>query len=203
MKRDFKFFAKLFWSMLQLSAFTFGGGYVIVSLMRKKFVDTLGWLSEEEMLDFTAIAKSSPGAIAVNASILVGFKLAGVLGALTTIIATVIPPLVFLSVIAFFYSAFIENTIIQNVLLGMRAGVAAIIVDVVLGMVIAAVRGKHAWLSAAIMLVSFAAVFFFDVNVLFIIPVCIIIGILLFSSRPTERPAGQADSPTDNGEEED
>ena len=57
---------KLFWSTLYLSAFTFGGGYVIVSLMKKKFVDELGWIDEEEMLDLVAIAQSTPGAIAVN-----------------------------------------------------------------------------------------------------------------------------------------
>ena len=186
MKRDFKFFIKLFISMFQLSAFTFGGGYVIVSLMRKKFVETLGWLSEEEMLDFTAIAKSSPGAIAVNAAILVGFKLAGILGAITTIVATIIPPLVFLSVISFFYTAFMSNTVIQNILMGMRAGVAAIIVDVVIGMVMSAVRGKRIWLSIGIMLASFAAVYFFEVNVLFIILVCIILGMLFYTEKKTD-----------------
>lgn len=189
--------------MLQLSAFTFGGGYVIVSLMRKKFVDALGWLSEEEMLDFTAIAKSSPGAIAVNAAILVGYKLAGLLGALTTIVATIIPPLVFLSVISFFYSAFIENTLIQNILLGMRAGVAAIIIDVVIGMIAAAVRGKHVWLSVGIMLAAFAAVFFFEVNVLFIILVCVVVGVLFYTERTTDRNGNRNANRNRNGKEAD
>lgn len=69
---------KLFISTLYLSAFTFGGGYVIVSLMKKKFVDEFHWIDEEEMLDLIAIAQSSPGAIAVNGAIVVGYKLAGV-----------------------------------------------------------------------------------------------------------------------------
>ena len=68
-------FRKLFTSTFQLSAFTFGGGFVIIPLMRKKFVDELGWIEEQEMLDLTAIAQSSPGPIAVNASILVGYLL--------------------------------------------------------------------------------------------------------------------------------
>mgnify|MGYP002605515444 CR=1 FL=1 len=71
---------KIFISTLYLSAFTFGGGYVIVSLMKKKFVDELHWIDEEEMLDLTAIAQSSPGAIAVNAAILVGWKTVGLPG---------------------------------------------------------------------------------------------------------------------------
>ena len=71
---------KLFWSTLYLSAFTFGGGYVIVTLMKEKFVDRYHWIEEDEMLDLVAIAQSSPGAIAVNGAIVVGYKLAGIPG---------------------------------------------------------------------------------------------------------------------------
>lgn len=73
---------KIFISTLYLSAFTFGGGYVIVSLMKKKFVDELHWVEEKEMLDLVAIAQSSPGAIAINGAIVVGYKLAGITGVL-------------------------------------------------------------------------------------------------------------------------
>ena len=71
---------KLFFSCLYLSTFTFGGGYVIVTLMKKKFVDQYHWIDDEEMLDLIAIAQSSPGAIAVNGAIVVGYKLAGIPG---------------------------------------------------------------------------------------------------------------------------
>lgn len=96
----------LFLSTFQLSAFTFGGGFVIIPLMRKKFVEKLGWIDEQEMMDFTAIAQSSPGAIAVNASILVGYRVAGVPGALLTVCGTVLPPLIIISVISFFMPPF-------------------------------------------------------------------------------------------------
>ena len=65
---------KLFFTTIHISTFTFGGGFVIITFMKKKFVDELHWIDEEEMLDLTAIAQSSPGAIAVNAAILVGWK---------------------------------------------------------------------------------------------------------------------------------
>ena len=77
-------YLKLFTSTFYISAFTFGGGFVIIPLLRKKFVDDLGWLQEEEMMDLAAIAQSSPGPIAVNASILIGHKVAGIPGALCT-----------------------------------------------------------------------------------------------------------------------
>ena len=69
----------LFISTLYLSAFTFGGGYVIVSLLKKKFVDEYHWIENDEMLDLVAIAQSAPGAIAVNGAIVVGYKLAGII----------------------------------------------------------------------------------------------------------------------------
>ena len=75
MKSQKHLLSKLFISTLYLSAFTFGGGYVIVTLMKKKFVDQYHWIDDEEMLDLIAIAQSSPGAIAVNGAIVVGYKL--------------------------------------------------------------------------------------------------------------------------------
>ena len=71
---------KLFFACLYLSTFTFGGGYVIVTLLKEKFVDHYHWIEEDEMLDLVAIAQSSPGAIAVNGAIIVGYKLAGTTG---------------------------------------------------------------------------------------------------------------------------
>lgn len=80
MKKGLSFYWKLFSATFSLSAFTFGGGYIIIPLMRKKFVEQYHWIEEEEMMDLTAIAQSSPGAMAVNASILVGYRLAGIPG---------------------------------------------------------------------------------------------------------------------------
>ena len=79
------------------------------------------------MLDLIAIAQSSPGAIAVNGAIVVGYKLAGLTGALTAILATVIPPFLIIWVIALFYDAFRSNRIISLLLEGMQSGVAAVI----------------------------------------------------------------------------
>ena len=118
---------RLFLSTLYISSFTFGGGFVIVTFMKKKFVDELHWIDEQEMLDMTAIAQSSPGAIAVNAAILVGWRVAGFIGMLVAVLGTVIPPMVILSVISLFYSAFASNEYVALVLKGMQAGVAAVL----------------------------------------------------------------------------
>lgn len=175
MKQDYQKIGKLFLAAFKLSACTFGGGFVIIPLMRKKFVEELHWIEEEEMMDLTAIAQSSPGAIAVNASILVGYHVAGIFGALITILGTVLPPLIIISVISFFYKAFRDNVIVNMAMTGMLAGVAAVICDVVLTMGKAVFKGKR-FFPVAVLIVSFAAVRFFDVNIILIIFVCGISG---------------------------
>lgn len=111
---------QLFVSTLYLSAFTFGGGYVIVTLMKKKFVDTLHWIDQDEMLDLVAIAQSSPGAIAVNGAIVVGYKIAGIPGLLVSILGTVIPPFIIISAISVFYEIFQSNIYVKLILDGMQ-----------------------------------------------------------------------------------
>ena len=175
MKKDIKFYFKLFTSTLYISAFTFGGGFVIIPLMRKKFVDQYKWIDEKEMLDLTAIAQSSPGAIAVNAAILVGYRLAGIFGAMITILGTVLPPLLILSVISLAYTEFRDSLLVKYVLRGMQAGVAAVIIDVIITMGISLIKERKI-LPVLVMLGSFVATFFLDINVVYIILVSGLIG---------------------------
>ena len=127
---SFHKYRELFFSTFKLSACTFGGGFVIIPLMRKKFVEELGWIEEDEMMDLTAIAQSSPGAIAVNASILVGYHVAGFPGAMLSVLRTILSPLIIISIISMFYQAFRDNTIVNMAMAGMLCGVAAVICDV-------------------------------------------------------------------------
>ena len=167
---------QLFLSTLCLSAFTFGGGYVIVSLMKKRFVDEYHWIEESEMLDLIAIAQSSPGAIAVNGAIVVGYKLAGLAGVLVAILATILPPFLIISVISLFYQAFRSNVYVSRVLAGMQAGVGAVIASVVWDMGSDIVKKKSVP-SVVIMIAAFLAACVFKVNVIFIILACILIGV--------------------------
>lgn len=170
-----KTFIKLFLSTLQLSACTFGGGFVIIPLMKKKFVDELHWIEEQEMMDLTAIAQFSPGAIAVNESILVGYHVAGVIGALITVLGTVLPPLLIISVISFFYTVFRDNVIVNMAMTGMLAGVTAVICDVVITMG-KSIFSKKRVLPIVVLIASFAAVRFMKINIILIILICAIIG---------------------------
>lgn len=170
---------KLFTTCFYISAFTFGGGFVIIPLMRRKFVEDLKWLEENEMMDLAAIAQSSPGAIAVNAAILTGFKIGSVAGAMIAMLATVLPPVIIITVISFFYNAFRENAVVGAVMKGMQAGVAAVICDVVIRMGSGVFKEKNA-LFVIIMAAAFILTFFLDVNVIFIILGCILLSVCIF-----------------------
>ena len=175
MEKNGAFYWKLFVSTFTLSAFTFGGGYVIVPLMRKKFAEELGWINQTEMMDMVAIAQSCPGPLAVNTSIMIGYRLAGLAGAFTAIVGTILPPLIIISVISLFYQAFRANALVAAVLRGMQSGVAAVIVDVIWKMGGDIVREKST-LSMIIMVLAFAAAYWLEVNVALIIIICGIIG---------------------------
>ncbi|MBU3097819.1 MULTISPECIES: chromate transporter [Clostridium] len=187
MKKDAKFYLKLFTSTLYLSSFTFGGGFVIIPLMKKKFVDEYKWIEEKEMFDLAAIAQSAPGAIAVNAAIIVGYRLAGVLGAMITIIGTVLPPLIILSIISVAYTAFRDSLIVKYILRGMQAGVAAVIIDVVISMASSLFKEKKL-LPIMIMIGAFIATFILNINVIIIILTSGIMGaISIYYSKYIEK----------------
>lgn len=175
--KGWKVYLKLFTSTFYISAFTFGGGFVIIPLLRKKFVEDLRWIEEQEMLDLTAIAQSSPGAIAVNAAILVGYRIAGIPGAVVSILGTVLPPLIILSVISLVYEWFRSNRWVAALLKGMQAGVAAVIADVVITMGGGILKAKKA-IPVLVMILAFVATYFFKINVVLIILVCGLIGVL-------------------------
>lgn len=177
MKRNVGFYFKLFMSTFYLSAFTFGGGYVIIPLMRKKFVNEYQWIDETEMLDLIAIAQSTPGAMAVNAAILVGYRLAGYFGSMITIIATVLPPLIIMSLISVAYTSFIHDMNIKYILRGMQAGVAAVIIDVVISMTIDLIKERKL-LPIAIMIGAFIAAFVFEINIIIIILLSGLVGVI-------------------------
>lgn len=165
----------LFVNSFLISACTFGGGFVIVSLMKRKYVDELHWLDEQEMLDYTALAQASPGAIAVNAAVLVGWKIGGLPGMLLAVSGTILPPMLILTLLSFFYAAFAANRFVALLLRGMQAGVAAVIFDVVWSLgkqVFQHNKGFNALLLAAAFILSFFA----GVNVMYLILAALLLG---------------------------
>lgn len=176
-KLDFKLLRQLFSTMFLLSSCTFGGGFVIVSLMKKKVVEEKKWLAEEEMLDITAIAQSAPGPIPVNASVILGYRLQGIVGSLAAVLGTILPPTLLLSLIAVFYDKFRSNPYITTALTVMRAGVAAVICDVVINLAQNVLRTKNI-LFISLMCITFVMGCFFHVSAIILILDCLITGLI-------------------------
>jgi len=177
MEKDYSKLWTLFKSMFVLSACTFGGGFVIVSLMKKRYVEELKWLEEDEMLDVTAITQSAPGPLPVNASVIIGYRMAGIIGSLIAILGTILPPMIIISIISLFYDQFRTNLYIATALQVMRAGVAAVIFDVVINLATNVIKTKRI-LYIVMMVVAFVATYLFDVSAMLIIFVCLGIGLV-------------------------
>lgn len=176
MKKDYSKLWVLFKSMFVLSACTFGGGFVIVSLMKKKYVEELQWLEEDEMLDVTAITQSAPGPLPVNASVIIGYRLAGVVGSLVAILGTILPPMIIISIISLFYAQFRTNLYISTALQVMRAGVAAVIFDVVINLAKNVLNTKRV-LYIIMMCTAFVATYLLDISAMLVILTCLVIGL--------------------------
>ena len=173
--------ARMLWQLFKatflLSAFTFGGGFVIVSLMKKKFVEDLQWLEEEEMLDITAIAQSSPGPIPINASVILGYRMYGVIGSLVASLGTALPPMIIISVISVVYTQFRSNRIIAIALQVMRAGVAAVIFDVVINLAKNVIATKRT-LYILLMATAFVGKVILGVDAMIVILCCLVVGLV-------------------------
>ena len=172
---NFKRAMKLFTSTFYLSAFTFGGGFVIIPLMKKKFVEELGWIDSNEMMDLMAIAQSSPGSIAVNASIMIGYKTMGFKGAVLASIGTMLPPLIILSLVSRFYFEFSTNVYVAAGLGAMQAGISAVVIDVVWTM------GRNLFndnklINGLLLVSSFILLYFLKVNVIYLILIAGFVG---------------------------
>ena len=168
---------ELFKQIFVLSACTFGGGFVIIGMIRKVFADKLHWITEDEILDLTVIAQSTPGPLGVNMAVITGYRICGVPGALVCALAASLPPMIIISVISVFYNQFKDNRIISLLLQVMRAGVAAVIVDVVIDLAAKVVKTKKVlWI--ALMVGAFVALVVFKVNIIWLIMICGAVGVV-------------------------
>ena len=168
---------ELFKQIFVLSACTFGGGFVIIGMIRKVFVDKLHWITEDEILDLTVIAQSTPGPLGVNMAVITGYRICGVPGALVCALAASLPPMIIISVISVFYNQFKDNRIVSLLLQVMRAGVAAVIVDVVIDLAAKVVKTqKVLWI--ALMVAAFVALVVFKVNIIWLIMICGAVGLV-------------------------
>ncbi len=167
---------RIFLTMFKVGALTFGGGYAMVPLFRAEYVERYGWITDEDMLNMIALSQSVPGAIAVNCSVLVGYRLRKIKGALAAVAGSVLPSLITLTVVTFVYQAVRDNAYVAGALRGIRAAVVALLVSAFLGFMKPFYKDVLAVIAFS---AAFLLSFLLDLNSIYLILGGIIFGMAL------------------------
>ena len=163
----------LFLATLTISA-TANSGYAILAVMKDDFVNRRKWFTEDEMADYIAIIQSAPGAMAVNISMIVGYQSAGFLGSLAAVAGCILPPLVVMTAVTFFYEAIVSN---QLVFL-FKLGVVGMLLDIIIGLFTNITKGRGIAYPLALMALAFLYVQLTDWSILYLAVACAAAGII-------------------------
>lgn len=125
-------YLQLFWAFVKVGALTFGGGYAMLPILQRDIVESKKWVTDEEVMDYYAMAQCLPGIIMVNTSVFIGRHRKGTPGGIVAGFASTVPSLVIITVIAIFLQAFAEYPVVQNAFAGIRACVVILIINAVL-----------------------------------------------------------------------
>ena len=125
----------LFLTFAKIGLFTFGGGYAMISIIENNCVEKKRWITHDEMMNVTVIAESTPGPIAINCATFIGYKQAGIIGALVATLGNVLPSFVMILIISKFLDSFLELTIIANAFKGIKISVGILILDAAITMI--------------------------------------------------------------------
>lgn len=129
-----RLYLKLFWTFFKIGAFTFGGGWAMISIIEREIVDKNHWINKEEFLDLLAVSQSLPGILAVNISVSIGDKLRGFKGSAVAALGTILPSFMIILLIAIFLTPDIikNNPVVSKIFMGIRPCVVALIIAPVL-----------------------------------------------------------------------
>lgn len=143
---------ELFRSFFKIGLFTFGGGYAMVPLIEAEIIERRRWLPQGEFLDLLTLAQSSPGPIAVNTSVFIGYKVRGLRGAVAASLGAVLQSFLIILIVAIFFAGIRHNPVVDAAFKGMRPAVVALIVVPVFSLA----RGMHPALMAVAVLAALA-----------------------------------------------
>lgn len=174
----------IYWELFRvfflIGAFTFGGGYAMIAMVQQQVVDR-GWMTAEALIDFIAIAESTPGPIAVNLATFVGARMGGVPGALCATLGVVLPSFAVILIVARCYVAFQRSKWVQGIMSGLKPAVVGLIASALVTIALAVfVPGEAAnWLWAAVVAAMLLlSLRFPKVHPIVMICLCAVIGIL-------------------------
>lgn len=175
MKENYKKLLILYFTMFKIGCFTFGGGWSIIAQIEDEFCKKRGWVTEEQILDFMSIAKSLPGIMIVNYSVLFGYTTAGVPGSLAASFGLVSPAIIVIAVITNFYDLFSTNPYVMRMMNGVRSAVIPVIIGAAWKLKKSALIDKVTYLIGAVVAVICVIS---DLNKLLIVITCAVIGLI-------------------------
>lgn len=165
---------KLFTTFFKIGLFTFGGGYAMIPLIQREVIEKNRWIEEKDFLDMLVLAQSTPGPIAVNTAVFVGYKMAGTMGAIAATLGTVLPSFAIILLIALFFVEARENRFVDAAFRAMRPAVVALIVAPLMGLV----KGMK-WYLMAVAAVVAVAVWYFGVSPIYFIAAGVAVGVVI------------------------
>ena len=171
-------YLKLFFEFFKIGLFTFGGGLSMIPFIQKSVVEKNKWMSEDEMIDMLAISESTPGPIAINCATFVGYRVGKIRGAILSTLGVVLPSFIIILIISLFYEKFIEVKVIKWAFLGIKAGVAALILNAGLKIL---KKTEHNLFSFAIMLLAIEIALFTSIHTVFVIMFGLVVGVVFYS----------------------
>lgn len=166
---------KLFTTFFRIGLFTFGGGYAMVPLIERDVVEKNGWVGKDDFIDLLAVAQSAPGVFAVNMAVFIGYRLRGKRGALAASLGCVLPSVAIILFIALFFRSFRHNEVVNNIFLGIRPAVVALIAVPVFNV---AKSAKLSWATAWIPVLSALLIVQFGVSPIYVIIVAGVAGFI-------------------------
>ena len=166
---------ELWWTFFKIGAFTFGGGYAMISLIQKETVENKKWITDDDILEIIAIAESTPGPIAINSATFVGFRVAGFWGSFFATLGMVMPSFVIISVLSRLVMQFSDIKAVQYAFFGIRAAVLALIIKAMVMMYKKSPKGIFGYF---IMIFAHLLTAFLKINVFFVIIACAFFGLL-------------------------
>lgn len=165
----------IFTTFFKLGTLAIGGGFTLIPLIKKEIVDKNEWVSSKEMVDIFALSQSTPGILAVNSSIFIGYKLRGALGSLVALLGVILPSILVMSTF-FFVLSFTKNNIhIEKILNGVKTGVAALVTVAAIKLGKLSIKNKF---SVIVFLISFFCLLIFKVRIIILILIGAISGYL-------------------------
>ena len=165
----------VFWTFFKIGAFTFGGGYAMVPLIQKEAVEKHHWITDDDILEILAIAESTPGPIAINSATFVGYRTAGILGAMAATTGVVLPSFVVILAISYILEEFQHFKPVQYAFFGIRAGVLALVIKALYTMY---KKCPKNWVSYVVLGAAFVLAAFVKINVIFVVIGCAVFGLI-------------------------